>query len=150
MKGTFERATEASEHGAEGSKPSWPSPCSHRSQPDSEIRGAALTLYDRRWDLIGPLQHMADNLGLPPYDWCRPSVTLGKPAAEFVDGRFRIDVDSHRVGAHVCAREDAGRPAGEVVALHRFPHVDTDFGLQRYAFEGDASLHADSLEIRPD
>ena len=110
------------------------------------MRGVAL---DRgRGDFVLELGIVAHERGLLADDARHAAVALREPAAEVVDGAFRVDANFQRVGAHVGTRVDAGRPAREIVALQSGEQVDADLGGGRNSVEGDATLHPHPTKVR--
>src|SRR3954470_16766444 len=102
---------------------------------DSAIAAAAIARRGRR-NRILPLQiAVADDRRLFLDDRQRAAVAVREPAAELVDRRFRVDADRLCVLADVGARENAVRPAGEIIPLETGPQGLAHLGGCRQLLE---------------
>jgi hypothetical protein len=91
---------------------------------------------------------MTEELGGVSDDALGATVPLRKSAAEFVDGLVGIDADGGRVSTDERARLNAGRPAGEVVALETVEQFDADARVAGNLFERQAGAYAPPPQVR--
>src|SRR3954453_6879675 len=135
----------------------------HAADPRRERAGALLVLRGRcasgvaaaaiarrgRRDRVLPLQiAVADDRRLFLDDRQRAAVAGREPAAELVYLRFRVDADGLCVLADVGARENAVRPAGEIIPLETGPQRLAYLGGCRQLLEGDTALETDTSQGR--
>ena len=113
------------------------------------LRGgfAAIDFAGFRRQLLAPRELMADNLRLLAHDAQHAAVALRKPPAEIIHRRFGIGADEPRVFADPRARENAGRPAIEMIALQAVPERGAHFGRLRDLGERDPALDPEAAEV---
>ena len=81
------------------------------------------------------VEAVADQLRLRLNQPADASVADWEQPAELLEHLVLVQADGSRIVAHERAREDAGRPAAEVVPFEAVPEVGADLGDRRDGFE---------------